>query len=479
MDLKKAAIIYGISDYSANQWTDAKIAFAAQFDFLVCDWTINPLVVQMIKALNPDMKILLYWNFFCDSASADFATATLNESWFTHDLAGNRVTYLNFPTEYLMAPSSGWQQYSSATINAKLASIPLADGVLIDNVWGGFRAESLSSNQFDTSVVVNWVSMMSEYVAELKGNAAGKIVIVNTDEYLTDLYLNICDGKQFEAFAHYRWSDMNTFYGPQQEIDDAYRADGKIYIATSGAQGSLSTAQIKQLQDYCVAAALMGMNGDSLGLNFCLPNGGNPYSVASQSNFPVFPLTGNPKGPYYMNQGIFMRDFDSKKVLLNYGTARTATLDGTYTNEQGVQVDSVSMAANTALFLTPQEAPPSSYTLTVSENPAASGTFSVFPSLPTYPAGTQVQITATAAPNFKFLNFSVNGGSPDSTNPIVVTMDSNKGVIGFFSESAPPKPSIAARIPSLGNKALVQVYLRKLRDKVFSKKLHERLHPLI
>ena len=43
----------------------------------------------------------------------------------------------------------------------------------------------------------------------------------------------------------------------------------------------------------------------------------------------------------------------------------------------------------------------------------------------------------------------------------------------------PPPRTVVARFPCVGNRALVQVYLRKLRDKIFSKKQHERLHPWI
>ena len=40
-------------------------------------------------------------------------------------------------------------------------------------------------------------------------------------------------------------------------------------------------------------------------------------------------------------------------------------------------------------------------------------------------------------------------------------------------------PTLAARVPTFGNSVVVQHYLRKLRDKIFSRKAHERLHPLI
>jgi hypothetical protein len=47
-------------------------------------------------------------------------------------------------------------------------------------------------------------------------------------------------------------------------------------------------------------------------------------------------------------------------------------------------------------------------------------------------------------------------------------------------EGKPPAGrSSAARVPYFGNRFIVQVYLRRLRDRFFSKSLHERLHPLI
>lgn len=43
----------------------------------------------------------------------------------------------------------------------------------------------------------------------------------------------------------------------------------------------------------------------------------------------------------------------------------------------------------------------------------------------------------------------------------------------------PTKPTLAARVPTLGNSALVQVYLRQLRNKIISKENHKKLHPLV
>ena len=64
-------------------------------------------------------------------------------------------------------------------------------------------------------------------------------------------------------------------------------------------------------------------------------------------------------------------------------------------------------------------------------------------------------------------------GTPTDTITITLTRQD--------STTPPPStnPSLAARFPIVGNRAIVQVYLRRLRDKVFTKKMHQKLHPLI
>lgn len=43
----------------------------------------------------------------------------------------------------------------------------------------------------------------------------------------------------------------------------------------------------------------------------------------------------------------------------------------------------------------------------------------------------------------------------------------------------PPKRTLAARVPMFGNSALIQYYARKARDKIISKELHKKLHPIV
>jgi hypothetical protein len=52
-------------------------------------------------------------------------------------------------------------------------------------------------------------------------------------------------------------------------------------------------------------------------------------------------------------------------------------------------------------------------------------------------------------------------------------------VIAEHHTDAVPGKTLAARVPMVGNHKIVQVYLRKIRDKLISRETHKRLHPLV
>jgi hypothetical protein len=69
-----------------------------------------------------------------------------------------------------------------------------------------------------------------------------------------------------------------------------------------------------------------------------------------------------------------------------------------------------------------------SYTLTTSVSPAGSG--SVSPSSGTYVSGTNVSLTATPASGWRFDHWG--GNASGSSNPITITMNSNRSVTAYF-----------------------------------------------
>ena len=74
------------------------------------------------------------------------------------------------------------------------------------------------------------------------------------------------------------------------------------------------------------------------------------------------------------------------------------------------------------------------HTLGVTVAPPGSGNVARLPDQATYPHGSAVQLTATAASGFHFSNWS--GDLTGSTNPVMLTMDADKVVVAHFAPNA-------------------------------------------
>ena len=80
-------------------------------------------------------------------------------------------------------------------------------------------------------------------------------------------------------------------------------------------------------------------------------------------------------------------------------------------------------------------APPPDYTLTTTVDPAGSGTVELNPPGGTYPAGTEVTLTANPAAGYDFDHWS--GDLTGSNNPATIIMDANKNVTAHFAPALP------------------------------------------
>jgi len=75
------------------------------------------------------------------------------------------------------------------------------------------------------------------------------------------------------------------------------------------------------------------------------------------------------------------------------------------------------------------------YTLTTDVSPEGSGTVTVNPSGSSFPAGTDVELTAEAEPGYEFANWSGDIGDADADDPtITINMDADKAVTANFTE---------------------------------------------
>jgi hypothetical protein len=78
------------------------------------------------------------------------------------------------------------------------------------------------------------------------------------------------------------------------------------------------------------------------------------------------------------------------------------------------------------------------YTLTVNVSPSGSGSVTVVPLKNNYVNPEQVTLTAVPGTNSQFLNWS--GDASGSTNPLTITMNTNKSITAVFESTAPPPP---------------------------------------
>jgi uncharacterized repeat protein (TIGR02543 family) len=84
------------------------------------------------------------------------------------------------------------------------------------------------------------------------------------------------------------------------------------------------------------------------------------------------------------------------------------------------------------------------YTLTTSVAPSGSGSITANPSQPSYPAGSQVVLTASPNTGFSFSGWS--GGAGGTVNPLTVTMTGNLSISANFT----PLPGSLAVTPATG-----------------------------
>ncbi len=79
------------------------------------------------------------------------------------------------------------------------------------------------------------------------------------------------------------------------------------------------------------------------------------------------------------------------------------------------------------------------YTLTVNVSPSGSGSVQVVPLKNNYVNPEQVTLTAVPGVDYAFVGWS--GDASGSTNPLTITMNSNKSITAVFEGTAPPPPT--------------------------------------
>jgi hypothetical protein len=337
--IQKLSIEYGIINENDYQF------IAQHFDMLDCGKLAYDAAAD-INTLNPNIKIIGYFDSMAMSTTyLDWDEVTQHESWFVHDINGNRVRFSNYPTNYLMNPNSGWSNYFAQHCKELLTNYPQFDGIFVDEVPTDLEKDgclfTVSYSKIPTNVLTNWGTWMYQLIQNTKKTIGSDILMPNAYKH-TQYSQDITHVHFWESFIHGRSKAYNeNGYGTDGwnygllaiDLLHAQAELGNIIAVNSGCENAdAHPVQAKQWMLFtyaCFSFAVVDLNKAYYSWQFF-------DSDSSQGYYSEMDTTlGQPKGDYYHVSGtarVYARQFANYYVAANLdllGTAKvTFTLNG-------------------------------------------------------------------------------------------------------------------------------------------------------
>lgn len=230
------------SYYLSHSNNDPSISQAEQFaryDLIILDMEIqhlNPLLMQQIRAINPDIKILAYMT--CQEINHDLPQndqilrnqlySGIQPQWWLMDSNQNHVVFwvntwmLNCSTSCPIINNQRWTDYYAAFISQNILSQDCWDGFFIDNCWNSVSWLNIpdsmmidaDNNQIPDDPQIldqNWRLGMESLISHLRAMNPDKIIMGNGGYDFS----NILDGIMTEGWNYdsnwefsFSWADL-------------------------------------------------------------------------------------------------------------------------------------------------------------------------------------------------------------------------------------------------------------------------------
>jgi hypothetical protein len=363
--INKAATEYG------SWWTDAtgtNFLVVHNFDLLNTDLPFDrsvgaspvggdgpgiDMMPQMtsLRAQKPNIIIVGYKDVLLASTRMyNWAEINIHEEYFVHDASGSRIRNTKWDAWLMDISNAGYRQHYTSYVNSKINNTAY-NGVFADDVWDQMTGYLwVFDKTVPASVVNNHHANMIGFLQYVKANLlSGKILIVNSDEWNTNDYLNVVDGQMIEGFAH---PSFAAEYRNQIPVlyNKCTSFPNKILHAISGCDPSTMTqVQLDTLVKYCYASFLCGISGSKAYWNWS--QAGAAYAgITNEWRSIMDTVIGTPIGGYSIvaNTGsnVYMRDFTGVKALVNQSDNYSYTIDlgKAYRTLTGATVTSVTLA---------------------------------------------------------------------------------------------------------------------------------------
>ena len=206
--IQKLSIAY--SNTMNNQNNQEFIA--DHFDVLDCPKT-QYTGAASVKAMNPDIMIIGYYDaIFQDQTWSDWQYVSSHESWFVHDINGNRIERVTYPGQFLMNPNSGWSDYCAQQNKQFLQNYPQYDGIFADDtssdlVDDGYTFQ-IPYSQFENGILTNWENWMTQYMQKVKTALGNDLIMPNAWKHM-EMCEDATHAIFWENFIHGRSTAYN------------------------------------------------------------------------------------------------------------------------------------------------------------------------------------------------------------------------------------------------------------------------------
>jgi hypothetical protein len=346
----KLCIAYSGAMNSANN----RNYILEHFDVLDCPryYTTQ---TQAMKQTKPDLIIFGYYDSVMASNELDdWEYINQHEDWFLHDINGNRIKPLNYQTNYMMNPNSGWSSYYAQQCKQFLLDNPQFDGIFSDDVITDFDEIGMEFNvpysQIPSTIFTNWGTWMNQFIQTTQTAIGTHKVMPNAWKYTTYCQSN-CHIHFWEGFIHHWGKAYNDNHYSVEMIKYAInmlhsQAElGNVIATNSGcADADAHPVEAKRWMLFCYAClafAAEDVTKAYFSWNFFMDDNNHGWYPEMDM------ILGQPKGDYYKiaNPNIYGREFANTYVVANFDPLNSGSVT--------FQLNGVSYTLNprTALFI--------------------------------------------------------------------------------------------------------------------------------
>jgi hypothetical protein len=324
------------------------------FDVLDCPRYYTTETQAMIQS-KPNLIIFGYYDSIIESSDFDdWNYVTQHEDWFLHDINGNRVQPLNYPTNYMMNPNSGWSNYYAQQSKQFLINNPQYDGIFSDDVITDFNQIGMQFtvpySQIPASVFTNWGTWMYQHIQNTQTIMGNRKLMPNAWKY-TQYSQDITNIHFFEGFIHHWSKAYNDNHYTVEMIRYAInqlhtQAELGNTIATNSgcANANAHPVEAKQWALFCYAClAFATVDVTKAYFSWQFFKDDNSHGWYPEMDI----VLGQPAGDYYKlsNPNIYGREFANYYVVANFDLLNSS--DVTFV----LNGASYTLSPRTALFI--------------------------------------------------------------------------------------------------------------------------------